>query len=672
MTFKNNIRYRGIFMAFLCLFWVIFFLTLPVSAETVAKVAETEGQEYTPTNKNSDTAELFDEYVEAATDKSGVKSRIKKTAGNKLSGINKTIYTRLMGDIAQVAAGEKSSTIFKINVEDLGLEQLTWTASELGVESIIIDGNLTEEASSALLEKGEYDLKAIINALLADNPYGLYWYDKTSQTESQGYTVNIFYNYDKKEYCISFTGSIAFSFPVAEEYSAGKYTFDTEIGKSVQTIVTKANAIVEKYANDSDYEKLDGYREEICTLVSYNHNAASGSVSYGNPWQLIWVFDNDPETNVVCEGYAKAFQYLCNLTEFNEVIDCITVTGTMYGGTGEGLHMWNIVTMEDGNNYLVDITNCDEGTVGADHLLFLASKNSGELDTGYIFSCNNMQIKYSYDEETMDMFSNDELIITSLSYNVSGVYTSGYYNYILRDGKAVITKYSGDETEVTVPAEIDGYSVDKLDNGVFWNNSSVQRIIISEGIREFTRGSAGYGVEENRANAATIDGCSSLQKIVLPSTLSMSCSDLDTDKVLGNYIERIGPKYSNSNLDIIVSPQNPYLKVVDGILYNYDMDTLILAPHNTTQSEYTIPDGVKYIYDLAMSGNEDIVKLNLPDSIEVIGFHAFGLCTNLVEVNIPKQCRIIKQSAFTSTAIEKIAFNDNLQSIGQEGILGMF
>lgn len=30
--------------------------------------------------------------------------------------------------------------------------------------------------------------------------------------------------------------------------------------------------------------------------------------------ELIWVFDGDSSTNVVCEGYAKAFQYLCDLS----------------------------------------------------------------------------------------------------------------------------------------------------------------------------------------------------------------------------------------------------------------------------------------------------------------------------------------------------------------------
>jgi hypothetical protein len=82
----------------------------------------------------------------------------------------------------------------------------------------------------------------------------------------------------------------------------------------------KAQAIVEKYEGKSDLEKLEGYRDEICALVSYNNAALNGSYSYGNPWQLIYVFDGDSSTNVVCEGYAKAFKYLCDLTDFDKEI----------------------------------------------------------------------------------------------------------------------------------------------------------------------------------------------------------------------------------------------------------------------------------------------------------------------------------------------------------------
>ena len=66
--------------------------------------------------------------------------------------------------------------------------------------------------------------------------------------------------------------------------------------------------------------------------MSYDQSSAGGGASYGDPWQLVYVFDGDPSTNVVCEGYAKAFQYLCDLTRFDGDVTCRTVSGTMNGG----------------------------------------------------------------------------------------------------------------------------------------------------------------------------------------------------------------------------------------------------------------------------------------------------------------------------------------------------
>ena len=57
---------------------------------------------------------------------------------------------------------------------------------------------------------------------------------------------------------------------------------------------------------------------------------------------------------MVCEGYAKAFQYLCEKS--TPQIKCYNVTGTMDGGD----HMW-IVVEQGGTRYLVDVTNCDDG-----------------------------------------------------------------------------------------------------------------------------------------------------------------------------------------------------------------------------------------------------------------------------------------------------------------------
>ena len=41
---------------------------------------------------------------------------------------------------------------------------------------------------------------------------------------------------------------------------------------------------------------------------------------------------------MVCEGYSKAFKYLCDLSQFDGDVVCRIATGAM----GAGPHMWNV------------------------------------------------------------------------------------------------------------------------------------------------------------------------------------------------------------------------------------------------------------------------------------------------------------------------------------------
>lgn len=58
------------------------------------------------------------------------------------------------------------------------------------------------------------------------------------------------------------------------------------------------------HADKSDYEKLLAYKNAICDLVVYDEAAVGPNYQLSNePWQLISVFDGDPNTNVVCEVF---------------------------------------------------------------------------------------------------------------------------------------------------------------------------------------------------------------------------------------------------------------------------------------------------------------------------------------------------------------------------------
>lgn len=340
----------------------------------------------------------------------------------RLSGINKTLYQKLKEDIENVANGTKNSTVFEIPVSELGIAT-AWTAVELNIST-------KEEIDNAVkdkLSKEGYDVDLLFDCLLADCPYDLYWYDKT-----KGVSISVgYYEYystsEGQVTSVTLKGSFRFSMTVAEEYrSSGKHVTDTEKTAATRTAVQNAKSIVTEYADSSDYDKLVAYKEKICDLVSYNRDAASDSVvPYGDPWQLIWVFDNDPTTNVVCEGYAKAFQYLCDLTEFSgDAIVCYTVTGYL----GAEAHMWNIVTMNDNYNYLVDVTNCDEGTIGTPDKLFLAGL-SGSWDLFYTFTyisdsvsdSEETEYEYIYDDDATSLFGENILTLASSDYQQESV-----------------------------------------------------------------------------------------------------------------------------------------------------------------------------------------------------------------------------------------------------------
>ena len=351
-------------------------------------------------------------------------------SGLALSGVNRTVFYNLKNQVAAVANGTVTSTELSIPVADLGLSKTSWTAADLGLETLIVENDdgtstLSNEAMAAVNAQVGFSLREVITALLSDCPYELYWYDKTVGTSLKSY------NFSGTRTMIKISGSMTFTFAVAVAYSDGTYKdvrntdgsitryycgVDPSSAESIAAAVANAATIADRYEDVADYDKLRGFKDDICELVDYNSAAAGGGADYGDPWQLIWVFDGDETTNVVCEGYSKAFQYLCDISDLSASVMAYSVSGTMNGGTGAGDHMWNIVHMENDKNYLVDVTNSDAGSVGAPDALFLVGYTSGSVDEGYTVTANNHTITYTYEDKLRPVFSDSELTISSKSY----------------------------------------------------------------------------------------------------------------------------------------------------------------------------------------------------------------------------------------------------------------
>lgn len=351
-----------------------------------------------------DNEELFAGYVEQLFYQGfndGI-ATFGEVGKDRLTDANQiALYDGLKSFIEKVAAGTLTST------KDIAIPvSLAWTLDSLGLTPSS-DINAVSDA----VEKRLTDLvDPVVSYLLMDCPYDFYWFDKTA---GYSYGFNDLMSDGAGNFSLS---NITFGFIVAREYRVSEnwYQFDSSKVSGVQKAADTAAAIVEKHKDKSDYEKLDAYCKEICDLVSYNDEAVNDKTTpYGNPWQLIWVFDGDETTDVVCEGYSKAFQYLCDLSAFRGDTACYTVTGTMDGGTGAGGHMWNIVTI-DGKNYLVDVTNSDAGTSGSDGGLFLTGTKPN-ADGSYTFTIGR-DVTFRYDDKQMGLLGAEILTLAETDY----------------------------------------------------------------------------------------------------------------------------------------------------------------------------------------------------------------------------------------------------------------
>ena len=353
-------------------------------------------------------AELLEGYLYAI---SGIRhgSPVHRVPPRPLTVALKDVEGALKDKIKEVAAGNLASTQFSFS------NTWTKTKAEWGITGeVISDGALTQQASEAI--RAKLGLDALMRKQLLEMPYELYWYNKTKGVSMNYSVATSGDNVTVKNLTISMNVSQDYArFVSATSYNP--FEADTAKTKAVADTPEKAQAVVDAHAGETDYQKLVSYREYIKGEVSYNTGAAGGGYPYGDPWQLIYVFDGKPATNVVCEGYAKAFQYLCDLTFQNQEgrPSSALVSGKMDGGD----HMWNVVAI-GGRNYLVDVTNCDTDSIGAPDQLFLCGAAENEVSKKYTVALGK-GIVYVYDEKTVESYAPEHLKLSPVAYDPNAV-----------------------------------------------------------------------------------------------------------------------------------------------------------------------------------------------------------------------------------------------------------
>ncbi len=162
--------------------------------------------------------------------------------------------------------------------------------------------------------------------------------------------------------------------------------------------------------HDDAYHKALAYHDAVIRAVDYAYSGANVAEDALWAHSILGVFLNgercgaDIIDGVVCEGYAKSFQLLLNLSGVNNVY----VTG--YGETGDGKgenHAWNLAMIE-GKYYWFDLTWDDQPTNpnGIIYNYFCASSSDTEFTDSHLENRTANASGVLYDNKLYDLPTN--------------------------------------------------------------------------------------------------------------------------------------------------------------------------------------------------------------------------------------------------------------------------
>lgn len=251
-------------------------------------------------------------------------------------------------------------------------------------------------------------------------------------------------------------------------------------------------------------------------------------------------------------------------------------------------------------------------------------------------------------EQKGQIFSEQSFAVEGFQILDDPEFEDGDYKYIIgTDGNITITRYVGDDKDITIPSMIDGKAVTVVGEKAFMfktlTNVTIPNSINIIGNHAF------YGVGLESVNiesgVKTIGmaafGENNLINVVLPDSVEM----------IGDYA------FFNNELES-VTISSSVKKIGDSSFAQNLLNKII------------IPDNVEIIGEGAFAINK-LKSITIPEGVKTIGAYAFGN-NNLINVIIPKSVETIGDFAFILNDLENVTIYNSEVNFGEDVFMDQF
>ena len=337
----------------------------------------------------------------------------------------------------------------------------------------------------------------------------------------------------------------------------------------------------------SVYERVLCYHDEMLSRLTYAEDEEGVPKEALYYHGIVSAFFGE---ETVCEGYTKVVQLLLNFQGVDNVF--------VVGHAGGDRHSWNLVKMDDGNWYWVDLT----------------WDQKPNMATGFTYDYFCKTDTESLADKDYNWHTSGEYFLVTHSLDFTPASGGQYYLYDLPARSS--TPYAGADTVHSVFTEggliyaIAGYKKVQL---IGINESG--EVTVPESV---THGGKTYTV-------VAMGGFDPVKKVF--AALEMGGTGNPTVVSIPKTVKYIWdmPLTYLSLQEIRVADDNPAYTAVNGVLFTKDLYTLVKYPSAKTDANYTIPDGTVDIAYAAFRNVANLKKLVIGKNVgEKIGAQSFG------------------------------------------------